>query len=764
MKRIAKLALKTLFTATLLFEASQLNAAAFTWVGTDSNLNLSSNWNPSTGVPQAGDTGTFSVSGIAHNPTASSGSVFSIDLVNTISTSYSFNTINPGTTFNFVGSGAGPDYGFKNDSISAQSFYVYDQATLNFLNACSADCATGSNPGAITYHIGDSGKTGTLNFKDNSTASTAEIIILEGSSVNFFNNASAGTSTITATAPVDTINFFQTADNTFNAVLAGAGTINKNNLNTLNILSDNSTFAGKTNVNAGKLAINNVLGGSVVVNSSGTVSGTGTIGGNLNANSGGIVSPGNSIGTLNVVGNYTQMPNSTLQVEVDGVGNASKVLVTGQASINVGSIVNVVPTVTQLAPNQSFTAPILTSSTGVSGTFSSVTSTNPLIAVSVTNDPNDVFLTWVNTFSLIGTTTNQNAVTRQLQALIDPTVEQFAVLSSLALLPERRQQHALQQLTAQPYANLLLSAELTDHKFIRRLYNPLRPLITSHPCCMAECCEQHSCIFDTWIDGGWTHSHMKGNRNAQGFDVKGYEVSLGTQATIDNCWTIGLAGSYERDHLRYHLGGKGRTNTYLGALYTLYRPADFYFLADAVLGCTQNRIKRHIDIDTFHFKARSRPNVFQGTGYLEAGRDFALDCFLFQPFLGVEGGYYRHDHINEHRSNTIFAINARERTYGTASSRLGVHLLTELSCLKFYVDAAWQYRLTSPHNDSRQRFRDFGDSFTIRGIPLARNSLDAAINLSATIFNGWEIYVEAQGQFWKNASSYSALAGMMIGW
>lgn len=758
MKKIAKLALKTLFTTTLLLEASQLQA--ITWVGTTSDLTLNTNWNPAT-TPQAGDTGTFNSGAISFTPTVSSGNVFSIDLVTTASGAFTFKAQNPGTVFNFVGSGAGPDFGFKNNSLNSQCFDINSQATLNFQNACSADSAAGTNPGAVTYNVGNGATPGTINFKNNSDASTANIILNSGSVVNFLDNSSAGTSTITTTN-VDVINLGQTADGTFEANLDGSGTVNKTGLATLNFLSDNSAFVGNTNVNAGKLALNNTLGGNSFVNSGGTLSGTGLVGGNLMVNSGGIVAPGNSIGTLNVAGTYTQMPNSTLQVEVNGSGSASNLLVAGQTSINVGANVNVVPTVVQLAPNTSFTAPIVTSATGVSGTYSTVTSTNPLIAVSVNNDPNNIFLTWTNTFSLIGTTSNQRAVTDQLQTLVNPSVEEFSVLAALALLPENEQQRALQQLTAQPYANLLLSAELANHKFIQRIYNPLRLLVTSHPCCVSECYDY--CNFDTWFDAGWTHSHLKGNRNSRGFDVKGYEISLGSHVTVDNCWTIGLAGSYEKDHLRYQVGGKGRNNTYLGAVYTLFRPADFYFLGDVVFGYTQNKVKRHIDIGDFHFKARSRPNVYQGTAYLEAGRDFALDCFLFQPFIGVEGSYLRHDHINEHRSNTLFAVNVRNRTYGTASSRLGLHLLTELSCFKFYVDAAWQYRLTSRHNDSRQQFRDFGDAFTIKGIPLDRSSLDAAINLSATVVDGWEIYTEAQGQFWRTASSYSILAGMNIGW
>lgn len=640
-----------------------------------------------------------------------------------------------------------------------------DEATVIAKNGNIITFSQFSNGEDAVFNLGDtvSNTNATINFKDNSDAGAAKFNMNAGSVANFTEDSSVGIAQFNTTTN-DVINLAQTEEAEFYATVTGTGTINKIGSKKLNFESDNSSFAGKTNVNAGNFALNNNLGGNVFVNKGGLLSGTGFILGNLHIANKGIVSPGNSIGTMIIGGNYSQAPHSTLLVQVNEQGEASKLIVGGQASINRGAEASVASDFIQLPLNQTFTAPILESQTGISGTFSKVSSINPLLSVEASYEANTINLTWENTFARIGKTANQRKVANQLQTILDPSKNELAIISALAQESASHQQRALHQLTAQPYANLLLVAEVTNHKFIRRLYNPLRLLVTSHPCCAPEviCCA-NNCLVDTWFDAGWDRSNFRGNKNAKGFGLKGFETSIGSQITIDNCWTVGAAFSYERDYIHYKIGGKGTSNTYLGGLYTLFRPSDFYILSDLVLGYTQTKLKRHIDFKHYHFSNHGKPDVYQGTLYVEAGRDFGVDCFLFQPFIGIEGGYFRQDHIHE-RCNNLFAVDVKNKTHGTASSRLGVHFLTEMSCFKIFFDAAWQYRLSSLHNRSHQRFKNFGKDFRIVGIPFARSSFDSALNLSATIVDGWEVYVEGQGQWWKDASTFTVLAGLIIAW
>ena len=62
------------------------------------------------------------------------------------------------------------------------------------------------------------------------------------------------------------------------------------------------------------------------MNNIGVLGGNGTFVGTVTNN--GIVAPGNSIGTLNVVGSYTQAAGSTYQVETNVAGQADRINVT----------------------------------------------------------------------------------------------------------------------------------------------------------------------------------------------------------------------------------------------------------------------------------------------------------------------------------------------------------------------------------------------------------------------------------------------------
>ncbi|WJJ94943.1 autotransporter-associated beta strand repeat-containing protein [Neopusillimonas aromaticivorans] len=149
-------------------------------------------------------------------------------------------------------------------------------------------------------------------------------------------------------------------------VKRGAGTLTLSGINrytgtttvedgTLQIAGINNT--GDTIVNGGILAVtehaqlnsprNTVNGGRVVVNGTlaanstttvnlaGMLGGSGYVGDLVNQ---GTVAPGNSIGTLNVLGNYTATSGSVLAIEVDN-NNAYDILkVSGTATLDSGSV------------------------------------------------------------------------------------------------------------------------------------------------------------------------------------------------------------------------------------------------------------------------------------------------------------------------------------------------------------------------------------------------------------------------------------------
>lgn len=111
-------------------------------------------------------------------------------------------------------------------------------------------------------------------------------------------------------------------------------------------LSGTNTYTGGTSVDGGILNVAGSLVSAVTVNSGGALAGIGSIGG-LDLKAGGTLTPGNSIGTINVIGHAAFDTGSTYVVELSGGGNMPGVnndrVVAGTASVANGAIFQVVP-------------------------------------------------------------------------------------------------------------------------------------------------------------------------------------------------------------------------------------------------------------------------------------------------------------------------------------------------------------------------------------------------------------------------------------
>ena len=151
--------------------------------------------------------------------------------------------------------------------------------------------------------------------------------------------------------------------------LLGGGTL---------VLTGTNTYSGPTTVNASTLSVNGSLASTVTLANGGMLGGNGTIGGIVS--NGGILAPGNSIGTLTVSGNFSQI-GGTYVVEANAAGQSDRVNVGGTATIN-GGAVQVLAQPGNYGRNTTYT--ILRATGGVSGTYSGVTSNFAFLTPSLT--------------------------------------------------------------------------------------------------------------------------------------------------------------------------------------------------------------------------------------------------------------------------------------------------------------------------------------------------------------------------------------------
>lgn len=594
-----------------------------------------------------------------------------------------------------------------------------------------------------------------LTLVDSATADQMSITAI-GSSVNFTENSLSATSSIDLDA-ASSANFQQASNDTFNGILTGTGLLTKSGPGVLNFTATGNAFTGLTQISEGNFALNSSLNGLIVAGNAGTLSGIGTALGDVIIDQGGTISPGNSIGTFNIGGNFTQNPESTYLVELNGALQSDLIDVAGTATIN-GGIVNAVSDDGTYALFAPYT--ILHADGGVAGTYTpGVFLTNPLIGINLFNDPSNIFLVLGTNFEIFGETSNQRHVAEQFDGLNNATGDLLNVIENLLTLTPSQLRNALDQMGGEQYTSLVQITHQSTQRFLRRIYDPLRNILFN-----TDCYDPCRANLDTWfaVEGG--QSQLNRDRNAHGYRVNNYNVNLGVQSRLNEQWTVGAAAAYDKDRIHYRLGGSGTLDYTQAALYGAYTNCSYYGLSNLVFGYDDCKVKRHIDFAEIDRKAHGKPKIFQTTFYQEVGKNYALSCFNLQPFVGLEVGYYRRHHFHESRADAL-NLSVKSRNIYIVTSRLGLHMQTDLNCgIQIFGDIAWLHNYNFRRDNITSSFSDFGNNFQIIGVKVGRDSLDGALTASKQFGESLNVYARLAGQVWHRYTNYSVTGGLNYRW
>ncbi len=273
--------------------------------------------------------------------------------------------------------------------------------------------------GANSYTGGTTLNAGILQLGTTDTLATTGALTVNGGTLEINGFSQTVASLSGAGGTINLINNQLTVNNsevaTFAGAITGSDRLTKTGTGTL-VLSGANTFSGLTLVNDGVLVVNGSIGGNLIVNG-GTLQGTGTL---RTVTVGGTIAPGNSIGTLTVTNNYTQLVGSTYQVEVNSAGQSDRIVVAGTASL--AGTLAVQAAAGTYARNTSYT--VLTAAGGLGGTsYSAVTTNFAFLTASLSYTPTAVLLTLIssaNSFQSGARTPNQMAVATALD-LASPT-------------------------------------------------------------------------------------------------------------------------------------------------------------------------------------------------------------------------------------------------------------------------------------------------------------------------------------------------------
>jgi fibronectin-binding autotransporter adhesin len=557
---------------------------------------------------------------------------------------------------------------------------------------------------------------------------------------------------------------------TFGGAISGSGSVQQNGSGTA-ILTATNTYIGDTVINAGSLIVNGSIANSsmTIVNAGATLGGAGTVGETM-VNGGGTIAPGNSIGTLNISGNIAFARGSIYQVEANAASQADKVVATGTATIN-GGTVQVLAGAGNYAPATTYT--ILTANGGRSGSFSSVTSNFAFLNPSLTYDPNNVYLTLTRNsidFAAIGGTRNQRAAGGGVETLGWGHPIYNAVLQ-LDASPARA---AFDAVSGEIHASAK-TALIEDSRFVRnaaidRIRTAFDAVGAVSTPVMAYADDKSVPALATadrlavWGQGfgSWGQTDSDGNAARVSRSTGGFLI--GGDALVFDNWRLGLLGGYSRTDFDvndrrssgvsddYHLGLYGGTQW--GAL--AFRTGLAHTWHDI-------SINRNVAFPGFADSVRSdykagTTQVFGELGYgIKAGR------FGFEPFANLA---YVNLHTDGFREKGGAAtLSSAGTTTDTTFSTLGLRASTDFELGGMIATAkgtlGWRHAFGDTTPLAAFEFAG-GNAFTIAGAPIARDAAVVEAGLDLAIGPAAALGVFYSGQFASRASDQSIHANFSV--
>lgn len=548
-------------------------------------------------------------------------------------------------------------------------------------------------------------------------------------------------------------------------------------------LTGTGAFTTSATVQSGLLRVNGTLTSpAFAVLAGGTLGGTGTIVGAVTNN--GIVAPGNSIGTLNITGNYIQATGSSLNVEVSTAPAADLLNITGTATIQGGAGVNVFAAPGLYTIGQRYT--ILTALGGRAGTYDTLTDNAPFVDFTLAYDPNNVYLDVLRssvTFAQLAQTPNQRAAAGGIEALGAGN----SVFDAVVMLDAANSLRAFDLLSGEIHASV--KGTLTEEsRFVReaimdrvhQVFGGIASLFGSKATAVNYAADDDALsyaqkrkkagatkaidkaiapaeapeAFTAWghVFGNW--GKMKGDGNAAALDrdtggfVTGIDRGFGSSG---NPWRFGLATGYQHSSVNvgdrsssasigtYHLAAYGATQ--YNALALRFGAAQAWHEIDTT---------RTISFPGFANVTKAGYGAATTQVFGEAGYGFTYGRVAAEPFAALAYVHVKADGFTE--SGGAAALTSQRSSDNTTFSTLGLRAGIPLAAPGGWAVAAkgtlgWRHAFGDPAPLRALAFATGGSAFTIAGTPIAKDALLFEAGLDATLGRDIVIGVLYSGQY-----------------
>ena len=638
----------------------------------------------------------------------------------------------------------------------------------NFQNATGTVSVTGEdssweNTGDL--FVGNSG-TGTLTIAKGGEleATQVDVAFRDTSSGTLNIGAAAGDTAVAAgTLKASTVKFgdgtgklvfnHTDTDYTFAAAISGAGSVNV--LSGTTKLTGSNNYSGGTTISGGTLVVNGSTG-AITLNG-GTLGGSGTVGA-VAVNSGGTFAPGNSIGTI-AAGNTVFNAGSSYAVEVNADGDSDLLNVTGTVTINDGATLKIAPETkgkdgSTYAKSTDYT--IIKASSGVTGTFGTVTDSFAFLDAEVSYDPNKVNLKLTrNNVALkdLATTSNQVATANAVDGLGSGS----ALYDAVVALEDDKVEAAYDSMSGEAHASAKSFLFQNDAAIAGNILGHMRDTSATGPA-PAVTRGIPAPSRDTWGTVFGFQAKTEETTDAAEMKRSGGGALAGVNLMTSPDLQLGVTLGVSRSE--YDITGRQSSGTanaaHLGIYGSTQRgPVNLRF--GATYGYHKIKSERSVTVGATTNELSASYKAQSATLFAEASYGVAQ----FEPFINASYTMLDTDGFTESGGASALTVDAASQDMVLAT--LGVRATHDIMFGPNYASLAWSVGWQHAAGDLVSQMDaafDGSAKFRIEGVPIATNTAVITAGLNVDLGASTNIGFGYTGQFSKGAQRHTLLASL----
>ncbi|CZT30156.1 autotransporter domain-containing protein [Pseudomonas cerasi] len=541
--------------------------------------------------------------------------------------------------------------------------------------------------------------------------------------------------------------------------IGGNGTFTLAGSGRLGIEGDLSHFSGLTRISQGTVTASAALGGTVSVDQGGTfiangpttatvtvgergtLKGSGSVGTTQIAQ-GGTVAPGNSPGTLRVLGNIGFAPGATYAFETNPASGAWDLIsVSGQAQLQGGTVAHV-GLAGQYAPFTPYT--ILTAAGGVFGHFDGASSVYTFLTPHLGYDANNVTLTLVRNdvrFASVAHTGNQAAVAGALdRTFVNPlTSTQSALYSNLVTYDSTQARTALSTLAGVFHASLQ-TAQIENSQPVRdAALGALRdPAELAKPGVRG------------WVRPYHGNGTFGGSDQASGIGANTTGLLAGADIGVGTDTRLGAyLGTSHDSFSASSTTGSANADTVHAGLYAGHQAGALVIRAGVGYSWADLDTRRTIALPGLSEGERASYHVGTLQAFGEVGSQLKAGHYSAEPFAGLTWVNLNTQSFDEKGGEAALSGDRRRQdaSFSTLGLRNRLAAPFDQTWLHPELDFGWQHTLSGRQSHRGLAIGTSEASYTIKGVDLPQDVGLVRAMLGADLTRDTRLSLSYSGQF-----------------